>query len=180
MFFSVSVYVILLGILEPVDTDYSGGGLRGWLRALSWASVHISALLWNGCQLRLLGCDNEASIPLSVLCGNVSISLWQEKSSLQFSPSFMSILFLPACRFYACLPCLLVCCLPQALLECWGEIKKGPRSEQVRVFCFFISMTFFLWVVNTRDKLRFDRGYSNSNPGLSRWPFKNMRFDGWV
>lgn len=73
--FSVSVYVILLGILEPVDTDYSGGGLRGWLRALSRASVHISALLWNGCQLRLLGCDNGASIPLSVLCGNVSISL---------------------------------------------------------------------------------------------------------
>lgn len=73
--FPLSVYVTLLGILEPVDTDYSGGGLRGWLRALSWASVHISALLWNGCQLRLLGCDNGDSIPLSVLCGNVSISL---------------------------------------------------------------------------------------------------------
>ncbi|CAB1424306.1 unnamed protein product [Pleuronectes platessa] len=50
--------------LSP-SPDYSGGGLRGWLRALSRASVHISALLWNGCQLRLLGCDNGASIPLS-------------------------------------------------------------------------------------------------------------------
>lgn len=39
------VYMILVGFLEPVDTDYSGRGLRGWLGALSWATVHISALL---------------------------------------------------------------------------------------------------------------------------------------
>lgn len=180
--------MILLGILEPVDTDYSGGGLRGWLRALSRASVHISALLWNGCQLRLLGCDNGASIPLSVLCGNVSISLWQEKSSLQFSPSFMSILFLPACRFYACLPLflsasrLLVCCLlhPSSAAGMLGwDKERAPLWAGSSVLLFYIN-DLFLWVVNTRDKLRFDRGSSNSNPGLSDWPFENMHFDGWV
>lgn len=85
----------------------------------------------------------------------------------------MQILWLPPSLPLCVLPAsLLACCTPQALLECWGEIKKRPRSEQVRVFGFFISMTFFLWVVNTRDKLRSDRGHSNSNPGLSRRPFK--------
>lgn len=114
-----------------------------------------------------------------MLCENVFISLWQEKSSLQFSPSFMSILFLPACRFYGRLPlflsvfpCSSASRTPQALLECWGEIKKRPCSKQVRVFRFFISMTFFSWFVNTRNKLPFDKGYSSSNPNLSCRPFK--------
>lgn len=146
--------MILVGILEPVDTDYSGRGLRGWLGALSWATVHISALLWNGCQLRLLCCDNEASIPLSVLCGNVSISLWQEKSSLQFSPSFMSILFLPACRFYACLPPLPPCdLLVFCLLHPWSPTGMLGRDKEEALlwaglsvfffFPFFKSTTFF-------------------------------------
>lgn len=45
-----------------------------------------------------------------------------------------------------------------------GDKEKGPALSRFECFAFFISMTFFLWVVNTRDKLRFDRGYSNSNP----------------
>lgn len=144
--------MILVGILEPVDTDYSGRSLRGWLRALSWATVHISAFLWNGCQLRLLCCDNEASIPLSVLCGNVSISLWQEKSSLQFSPSFMSILFLPACRFYACLPPLPPCVLlvffllqpssPTRMLG-WDKVEVPLWAGCVFFLFLFKSTTFF-------------------------------------
>lgn len=150
----------LAGILEPVDTDYSGRGLRGWLRALSWATVHISALLWNGCQLRLLGCDNGASIPLSVLCGNVSISLWQEKSSLQFSPSFMSILFLLACRFLllppSLPPCVLLvfCLLPSSTAGMLGQDKeKAPPLSRFECFLLFKINDLFLGIVNTRDEL---------------------------
>lgn len=89
--------------------------------------------------------------------------------------------FMPA-SLSSSLSCLLVCCLhPSSAAGMLGwDKEKAPALSRFECFAFFISMTFFLWVVNTRDKLGFDRGYSNSNPGLSRWPFKNMRFDGWV
>lgn len=144
MFSSVSVCATLLGILEPVDTDYSGGGLRGWLRALSRGQRAASQLL-SGMAASSVCSAVIVEPPFAALCCVEMFPLAFDKKSLLCN---LVHLLCPSCFFQHAdfMPASLAPSLslsfpgssaPPALLECCGEIKKRPRSEQVRVFRFF-------------------------------------------